>query len=119
MNFNISKEVSEMAKIVKTSITTDDTGKTYEMDGIYCGEKGDRPQLWYMEIAVDCLDNWGNHSPPGSKKAGFHVERGTLEKLGMVPYSQIEAPEPPRTQKDEVQETLEKLLSLVGIYPEH
>jgi hypothetical protein len=103
-----------MPKIVKTIITTDDTGKTYEMDG----KNGIRPQLWYIEIAVDCLDNWGNHEKPGSKKAGFYVERGTLEKLGMVPYAQVKPPEFPNTQEDEVRETLEKLLSLVGIYPE-
>lgn len=109
-----------MPKITKNFITTDDTNKTYEMPG-YGGQtpKGN-PQLWAIEIKMDALDNNGNYhfSGDGSGPKVFFVERQTLERLGMTSYIEAKPPVPPRTQEDEIRETLEKLLSLVGVYPE-
>lgn len=103
-----------MGRIVKTFIMTDDTGKTYEKDGTYQEES---VQLWAIEISMSALDTNGNYSTYGRKSHIFYVERQTLERLGLVPYFQAKAPVAPRTQEDEIRETLEKLLSLVGVYP--
>lgn len=105
----------KMAKIVKTYITTDDTNLTYELDGTY---KEHKTQLWAVSISIDAVDQYGNYSfTPHTSKKTFFVERQTLERLGMVSYSQTKAPELPRTKEDDIRETLEKLLSLVGVYP--
>ena len=109
-----------MPKITKVFITTDDTGKTYEMGGYGGSTPKDQPQLWAIEVKMSALDNNGQASfgPGGHSPHQFYVERATLERLGMT--GRIDTPLPPPEQAvDEVRETLEKLLSLVGIYPEH
>ena len=105
-----------MSKLTRTFITTDDTGRTYEMDG---KDSPGRPQLWFVEIKMEIVESTGYHRGTGTGK-GFYVERSTLEKVGMIGH-RIVTPKPGPVQdaQDEVRETLEKLLSLVGIYPEH
>ena len=105
-----------MPKTTKIFITTDDTNKTYEMAGYGGNTPEDQPQLWLIEIRMDALDNNGHASVKGPPHV-FYVERATLERLGMVGRHNTPLP-PPVQAVDEIRETLEKLLSLVGIYPE-
>jgi hypothetical protein len=104
-----------MARTTRVFITTDDTGKTYEL-GI---KKSNAPQLWLIRVQMACIDEagyahigWSQQSPKE-----YYVERSTLEKLGMVPVPRTADPKDPEEEKNELRETLEKLLSLVGIYP--
>ena len=106
-----------MAKITKIFITTDDTGKTYEMPGYGGDNPKDQPQLWLVEVRIDALDKNGQAVLKGPGHL-FYVERSTLEKLSMVSRHDTPEPKPPVTKEDEIRETLEKLLSLVGVYPE-
>lgn len=107
-----------MPKQIKIFITTDDTGKTYEMPGYDGDNPKDQPRLWLVELRIKLLDKNGQGFFKGLLHE-FYVEQSTIEKLGMIPYHDTPEPQPPITKKDEVRETLEKLLSLLGVYPEH
>jgi len=104
-----------MPKTIKTFITTDDTRRTYAMDG---KPSENRPQLWLVRISISWVSEYGMADRPHGLGHDFYVERSTLEKLGMMPCAPELKPDPEKAQ-DELRETLEKLLSLVGIYPEH
>jgi len=103
-----------MGKTTKTFITTDDTSQTYEMDGVYRPET----QLWLAEVKIVAIDSSGCQSRSMSFPKEFYVERSTIEKLGLVPYKHSDEPATKEEKQDNVKEALEKLLSLVGVYPE-
>ena len=103
-----------MAKITKTYITTDDTNKTYLMDP---AAGASNPKLYRIDVGFNYVEPNGYSKPVPRNIKEFYVERNTLERLGMLPFIPKREPENKPTI-DEVRETLEHLLSLVGIYPQ-
>lgn len=103
-----------MPKVNKTFITTDDTGEVFEFDGVH---RDSRPQIWAIRMQADIVDSYGSyHFGNFTDPMVFFVRRETLEKVGK--FTRRDAPAPTAEQQDELRETLEKLLSLVGVFPE-
>jgi hypothetical protein len=102
-----------MGLVIERYITTDDTGKTYKMTG----KSKDNPGIWAVQVRMAYVDVYGITDNFRGEPETFFVERATLEKLKMLPARSGSAPKSEETQRDELRETLEKLLSLVGVYP--
>ena len=89
-------------------ITTDDTHKTYEFPN------DDNPQLWQVNLQMEALNPFGNAHPNYTQKT-VYIERETLEKAGLVPFSK---PEDKKRQPTETAEDLIlRLLEMCEVYP--
>ncbi len=90
-------------------ITTDDTGKTYEFPG-----EGN-PQIWQVNLQMEALNQLGNAHPTCTEKT-VYIERETLEKAGLVPFTNTKPDvryEPTETAED----LIIRLLEMCEVYP--
>ena len=105
-----------MPRTSKIFITTDDTGNVYEFPRPL---DGNNVQLWEITITMSCVEDKSGYSGTYHPPKTFYVERDTLKKLGMIGQPPPDSPNAkPPGMDEELRETLEKLLSLVGIYPQ-
>ena len=91
-----------------------DTGKTYDL--ALSEHKGERPQIWQLEVSIKSVESNGYASRVGDSHF-FCVERQTLVNFGMLPVAKDDQPQPPETKEKSVEELLVELLARLGLYP--
>jgi hypothetical protein len=107
-----------MPKIQKVFITTDDTGNVYEFPRT---RKQENIHLWEVQVTMKSVEDSSGLTIERGTSGRFYVERSTIEKLGMLGKRVEPLPtseDSLKRHQNELRETLEKLLSLVGVYPE-
>ena len=95
-------------------ITTHDTKKTYRFppeEGVV------NPQLWETRIQIRCLGTFGMGSPSWSSAESIHLERSTLERVGLLPKPRDEQILQVNVKKKTPEDLLLELLETVGVYP--
>ncbi len=99
-------------KRVYTEITTADTKKTYVMDKKY----GINPQLWEASISIKHVSDNGYTDSYISRTESIYLERETLEKAGLLPFT-VDRDQPKPETVETAEDLIIRLLNHVGFYP--